>query len=332
MDTNLRCDQAADDSCIIKKNEFTFNQKFTGSLLWNYHTTPSPESLTCARLTRLASSKHWNPFIDINWSHEGRDAQSPFKGNADPFSGFDEYERLPDKTRVDISWQLLGMQLSEILHGEQLALMCAAQLMSLMPCMESRLFASTQAADEARHIEFFRRYLTTTGLHIHPPSACLNNLMKQVLQTSRWEIKLLVCQILIESLALAQFRHLIATHSQALLREGLLRIVEDEARHVKFGADYLKALFVRYSPDELERYGHYVVDRAFELASSDNHGLVIARDQQWDMGKLRLHLRQQRIREPALLQQRFRQLSINIKNIGLMTNSVKTRLLRFDDC
>lgn len=316
-------------SSEIIPNSFSVNELFASGELWNYQTKQSPESLTCIRLRKLAEKKHWNPYIDVDWTHNNRHNSFPFTSDADPFFGFEDYDRLPIQDRIQISWQYHGMQVSEILHGEQLALLCSAQLISLMPCMEGRLFASTQAADEARHVEFFRRYLLSAGLNIDPPSRCLQRLTIQALQNPHWEIKVLICQILIESLALAQFSYLVETHTQTLLRSGLRRILDDEARHVKFGTDYLASLFGQRSPEQLNEYGHFVVDKAFELASSDNHCLAIARKFHWNTYKLRHHLRKQRINNPALLRKRFRQLWLNISTTGLLNSSVEERLQRF---
>lgn len=299
------------------------------SLLWNYRTNQFPEGRSCIRLTRLAEKKRWNPHTDIDWSLDALDRKFPCYRDADPFNGFDAYDRLTRRERLRICWQRHSMEISEILHGEQLALLCASQLISMMPCIDSRLFASTQAADEARHVEFFRRYLAAAGLEVCPPSKCLQQLTTETLQSPLWEVKLLVCQILIESLALAQFSYLIGTHSRPSLQTGLRRIMDDEARHVKFGTDYLKSLFRHHSQEQLNNYGNFVVDKAFELASSDNHCLTIASEYRWDTCKLRQHLRQQRISKPELLRKRFRQLVLNMKAAGLMNSSVEQRLLRF---
>lgn len=306
-----------------------FSYQSEVSLLWNYVETQSPQAKTCARLTRLAGRKHWSPHDDIDWSPDVVGNKFPCKREADPFCGFYLYDRLPKTERLRISWQRHSMEISEILHGEQLALLCASQLISLMPCMESRLFASTQAADEARHVEFFRHYLASFGMQICPPSLCLKQLAIETLQSPRWETKLLVCQVLIESLALAQFSWMIEKHDSPSLQVGLRRIMNDEARHVKFGTDYLKFLFIDHHPDQLSNYGNFVINKAFELASSDNYGLAIASERRWDTHKFRQHLRQHRINNPELFRQRFRQLSLNIKSTGLMDSDVEHRLKRF---
>jgi hypothetical protein len=298
-------------------------------VLWNYHTTDIAEAISCSRLIKLADSKHWNPYTDINHVTENSITSFPCSRESDPFADFDEYEKLPEQHKLQVSWQRHGMEISEILHGEQLAMLCASQLVSLLPDMEGRLFASRQAADEARHVEFFRAYLLSARQNITPPSAVMRELTVETVQSPQWEIKLLICQILIESLAMAHFSFLLRNCHATALKQGLRHIMDDEARHVKFGTDYLAAMFRSHTSGQLERYGNFIVEKAFELASSDNHCVVIARQMHWDTHRLRHHLRQRRINKPELIQQRFRQLTLNIRMTGLMNKRLEQRLMRF---
>lgn len=306
-----------------------FSQQHSGKILWNSHTIESPVTKVCIRLSKLAEKKRWNPDTDIDWTSDTIREQFPCQKTADPLAGFSEYEKLPLNKKLQLSWQRHGMEISEILHGEQLAMLCASQLITLMPCMESRLFASRQAADEARHIEFFKTYMNTLDLTIHQPSPAIKALSIEALESPQWEVKLLICQILIESLAMAQFSHLSHTSLVPALRQGLRRIMDDEARHVRFGSDYLADWFRHHNSEQSGYYGQYLVDQALKLASSDNLSVAIGKPLGWDTGELRRHLRQHRVNNPTFIHQRFRQLSINIKAIGMMDNKLAQRLQRF---
>lgn len=297
--------------------------------MWVNQPGDSADARLYLRLAGLAHSRRWNPANDIDWTPVNTQEYFPCVKEADPFCGFDAYDSLPQAQRIHISWQRHAVEISEILHGEQLALMCAAQLVSLMPCLDSRLFAGTQAADEARHVDFFRRYLQSAGLQIYPPSSCLQQLTTQALRTERWEIKLLICQLLIESLALAQFSYLAATQTAVSLTSGLRRILDDEARHVKFGSNCLQSLLRDRPEAERQDYAHFVIDSAFELAASDNQILDTGRSRCWNVAELRRHLRLRRLQKPQLLHRRFRQLCLNLEATGLMNDSVKQRIKRF---
>ena len=61
------------------------------------------------------------------------------------------------------SWELTrrtaAFRLSQFLHGEQGALMVAAQLVNAVPHTDAKFYAATQTMDEARHVEVFARYI-----------------------------------------------------------------------------------------------------------------------------------------------------------------------------
>ena len=50
--------------------------------------------------------------------------------------------------------------LSQFMHGEQGALLATAQIVNTVPWTEAKFYAANQVADEARHVEVYRRYLT----------------------------------------------------------------------------------------------------------------------------------------------------------------------------
>ena len=61
------------------------------------------------------------------------------------------------------TWELTrrtaGFRLSNFLHGEQGALMVAAQLVNAVPHTDAKFYAATQTMDEARHVEVFAKYI-----------------------------------------------------------------------------------------------------------------------------------------------------------------------------
>ena len=50
-----------------------------------------------------------------------------------------------------------AFRLSNFLHGEQGALMVAAQLVNAVPHTDAKFYAATQTMDEARHVEVVRQ-------------------------------------------------------------------------------------------------------------------------------------------------------------------------------
>lgn len=186
----------------------------------------------------------WDAAVDIDWSIE-----VPFGEPLPDNSAWAEAEfaasplaaggrRVIDTFR----WEFQAWMVSQFLHGEQGALIAASRLAEVLPDIDSKLYAAEQAADEARHVEAFLRYVTD---HIPVPyaaSPALAELLGQVLRDSRWDIVAVGMQILIEGLAMAAFRLAKATFHDPLVKQISDLIARDEARHVSFGVVSLKPL------------------------------------------------------------------------------------------
>jgi hypothetical protein len=125
--------------------------------------------------------------------------------------------------------------LSQFLHGEQGALMAATQLVASVPDMDSKYYAATQVVDEARHVEVYDRYLHEKIGFSYPVSPHLKQLLDLILKDSRWDMKLLGMQIMVEGLALASFGMIQKTTREPLLRQLTHYVMLDEARHVAYG-------------------------------------------------------------------------------------------------
>jgi hypothetical protein len=181
-----------------------FLAEVSGRIIWNYQEDRSQVS----DLYEVAKEKTWNASQDIIWKAVGPKSELPVHDDANPLRGFDAYERLNHKEKLHVGWWVHGLELSEILHGEQDALIISSQLVSCMPTVEAKLFASSRVADEARHVEFFSRYLSEVVGGIHPPSSELRQLIELMIADQRWDMKFISCQILIGSLAMAKFQEI----------------------------------------------------------------------------------------------------------------------------
>jgi hypothetical protein len=279
-------------------------------------------------LYELAKRKTWNVSQDISWETSARPAPYPSLKTSNPLNGFDSYEILSAETKRHIAWLQHGLEISEILHGEQAALILSSQLVSCLPTMDSRLFASAQVFDEARHVEFFARYLREIAGEFHAPSAELKTLVKTSIGDSRWDMKFLTCQILIESLALARFQELRQVTQIPLLRAAIDYIAKDEARHVRFGTAILKEYVNELSSEGREQRAEFVLESMLNLGNAMNVETRIADRMGWDKFRLRQHLRIHRLKTPDIARGRFRILARGLKEIGLLTNRMQERLTR----
>jgi len=153
--------------------------------------------------------------------------------------------------------------LSQFLHGEQGALFAAAQVTTAVQWMDAKLYGSSQVVDEGRHVEVFHRYLTTKLEKKYDINDNLYVIIDALTTDSRWDIKFLGMQIMIEGLALGAFGYLRMRATEPLLREMLRYVITDEARHVHFG---VLALRECYTKELSEKEIRERQDWAFEMS------------------------------------------------------------------
>ena len=152
-----------------------------------------------------------------------------------PLFGSDIYNKLSEKERVAINVQSFAWTLSQFLHGEQGALLAAAQLVDSVQDIDSKLYAGSQVADEARHVDVYNRYIHKKIGFSYPVNEHLKSLLDLILKDSRWDMKFLGMQIMVEGLALAAFGMMRNNTKEPLIKELTAYVMGDEARHVAFG-------------------------------------------------------------------------------------------------
>src|SRR6185369_5199669 len=115
-----------------------------------------------------------------------------------PISGMAEYEKMSAKEKATVRRHFQGWQISQFMQGEQGALICAAKIVTQVPDVDSKFYASTQVIDEARHVESYKRLLEKFGV-AYPMTPPLQELIDQVLRDSRWDMTYLGMQVVIEA-------------------------------------------------------------------------------------------------------------------------------------
>jgi hypothetical protein len=169
-----------------------------------------------------------------------------------PLFGSDVYNRLSEKERKQLNIETFSWILSQFLHGEQGALLATAQLVDSVQDIDSKLYAASQVVDEARHVDVYNRYVHTKIGFSYPVNTHLKTLLDMILKDSRWDMKFLGMQIMVEGLALAAFAMIRNNTSEPLLRELTAYVMGDEARHVAFGVLSLRD-FYRDQPESVRR-------------------------------------------------------------------------------
>ena len=226
---------------------------------------PSDDPMMRA-LYEKAKKLQWNGSTDLPWktSVDPLDPEVPLLGRE--FVDWDRLKvhgfRFTDHEKRSFLWSVTSWMMSQFLHGEQGALLAAAQVTEATPIFDGKFYGATQVMDEARHVEVFHRYINTKLERPYQINDNLFTIIDGLMTDHRWDIKFLGMQILVEGLALGAFSTMYRMTEEPLLKELLHRVIQDEARHVRFG---LLALRRRYMETLTERERREREDWAFEV-------------------------------------------------------------------
>lgn len=224
---------------------------------WDY-TVQRPD---LRNLYEKSKDAMWNARTDLPWE-TNVDPEAPTMPNEMiPIYGTELWDKL-DKTRELPKLRRLSTayMLSNFLHGEQGALLATSQIVNAVPNADAKFYAATQVMDEARHVEAYDRYLREKVEVTFPISPYLKTLLDEILRETRWDMKYLGMQILVEGLALAAFGFIHQLSTEPLIREITHRVMLDEARHVAFGVLSLKDIYADMSEGELRHREDFIVE------------------------------------------------------------------------
>ena len=169
-----------------------------------------------------------------------------------PLHNSDIWNKMTDAERHAMNVETFSWTLSQFLHGEQGALLATAQLVDSVGDLDSKLYAASQVVDEARHVDVYNRYVHTKIGIAYPINPHLKTLLDMILKDSRWDMKFLGMQIMVEGLALAAFGMIRNNTKEPLLRELTAYVMGDEARHVAFGVLSLRDYY-KEQPESVRR-------------------------------------------------------------------------------
>jgi rubrerythrin len=238
----------------------TISAPVVAHLTWDYDgKTPKIQSLY-----EHGKQAQWNASTDLDWSIDANFGGPLADDSAFAFETFaaSPLSRYGRPMWDTFRWEFQSWMVSQFLHGEQGALVSAARLVEVLPDMDSKCFAAGQAADEARHVEVFSRYLREKVPDPYPISAPLASLLGDTLGDDRWDIVALGMQIMVEALAMAAFRLADRTFHDDLIRRICLLVARDEARHVSFGVTALEGLYEQLSHAERAEREEFVLEAA----------------------------------------------------------------------
>ena len=122
---------------------------------WKFDYEPKIKALR--DLYEVAKKQQWNAATDISWDLEIDPDGNILDPSQDALRELDVIKALPEETQKKLSVCNAAWILSQLLHGEQGALLCCGQLVEAVPDIDGKLYAATQVIDEARHVEVFYR-------------------------------------------------------------------------------------------------------------------------------------------------------------------------------
>ena len=212
----------------LEETHWKFPASGEVAFTWDYDAR-SDELL---KLYSKGKKEQWDAETRIDWSLPV-DPEDPMQMDEQvvPLYGTPLWERLSAKQHGELRYHSQVFSLSQFLHGEQGALVCAARIVQDVPRIESKFYAATQVMDEARHVEAYRRLLTEKFRFVYPISRPLKTLLEQALQDKRWDFTYLGMQVLIEGLALVAFQRIRDYSKNALCQAVNAYVMQDEARH-----------------------------------------------------------------------------------------------------
>jgi len=251
----------------VEETHWRFPANGEVAFTWDY----DGSSDDLLRLYAKGKQEQWDADTRIDWSLEV-DPEDPMQmaDEVVPLWGTKLWDRLSSAQRADLRYHSQVFNLSQFLHGEQGALVCAARIVQDVPRIESKFYAATQVMDEARHVEAFRRLLTEKFRFVYPISKPLKTLLEQALGDRRWDFTYLGMQVLIEGLALVAFQRIRDYSKNDLCRQVNAYVMQDEARHVAFGRLALREYYPQLTDAERREREEFVIEGSYHLRDRFN--------------------------------------------------------------
>jgi hypothetical protein len=222
------------------------NTSVTSWFTWDY----ARHDTKISALYEKAKTSQWNAATDIDWSVP-IEFGAPLPAAASGYSWrAGGGSPIPEALWHRFRWEYHTWMTSQFLHGEQGALLATARLVETVPDLDAKLYAASQVADEARHVEAYARYLDRLG-QSYPINEQFRTMLNHVITESRWDVVFLGMQIILEGIALALFRLGTATAFDPAIRRITELVARDESRHVAFGIVALEDYYQELTSHEL---------------------------------------------------------------------------------
>jgi P-aminobenzoate N-oxygenase AurF len=250
-----------------EETRWEFAGRNTISFNWDY----DAKNEALLALYAKGKSQQWDADKRIDWSIDV-DPEDPMQMEESvvPLFGTPIWRKLGAKRQLEVKYHSQVYNLSQFLHGEQGAMLCAARIVQDVPSIESKFYAATQVMDEARHVEAYRRLLSEKFRFAYPIAKPLRTLIEQALTDRRWDFTYLGMQVLIEGLALVAFQRIRDYAKNPLCQAVNAYVMQDEARHVAFGRLALRDYYPQLTDAERREREEFVMEGSYHLRDRFN--------------------------------------------------------------
>ncbi len=303
---------------------------FDVNYVWEY--ASKEEGLR--NLYEKSKLNQWNAATDPDWSIDVDPEAENVPDQSIPWYGTKYWDALNERDIRRLRHSSQAWSLSQFMHGEQGALMVAAQLVNCVPDIDAKFYAAQQTADEARHVEAYQLYLSQKLEKEYPCNPDLRTLLDQILSMNEWDMKYLGMQILVEGLALAAFGMQNQMTREPLIKDITSRIMADESRHVAFGVLSLREFYKDVTEAELRVREEFAVeacylmrDRLFPKVVWEEFGLPVSE-------MIEIADKSKLLREFRTML--FSKIVPNVKRLGLLNDRLREQfgklgILGFED-
>lgn len=185
-------------------------------------------------------------------------------------------QALGNEKKEQLARQFVAFEFSQTLHGEQCAMMVAAQLVGSMGDLDARLYAANQTRDEARHVEALLRTVKRLG-PIYPVRPAARRFVDDLVNCPLWPKQVLGLQLFLEARALLDFRQHLLFIDDAVFRDAIRNIERDESQHVAFGIQYIGrgvSEMTAAQREEIIQYGVWLDSEMWHFTRPEEYRVV----------------------------------------------------------
>lgn len=230
---------------------------------------------TLQRILDVSEKTRWT-VNDIDWARHASDGDY---GRILEWQGAlrSRYvQLLPSAKKEELARQFVAYDFSQTLHGEQCAMMVAAQLVSSLEDLDARIYAANQTRDEARHVESLHKAVRRIG-PVYPVWKPFDRFIVDLVNCKLWPKQVLGLQLFLEARALLDFRQHLLFVQDPVFRDTVHNIERDESQHVAFGIRYIARGVAAMNPEQLEQtiqYGVWLDENMWNIERAEEYRAV----------------------------------------------------------